>query len=345
MQSFLSFLQHMQARSQDLPARNICFVARESQIRVYDFLSHVLSKQLSKKFLVSSVPEELELSSYDQTSQLGLFATGEMGTAVGSAFWLKDFLVPSDSAGFLTQAQKSAELSRLALVFEKNPNKTYFFEISVKDFEGSKAFFDAVSGCAFVKLPEALSPEEFALCADLMGFSSSISLQDLYTTRLEMPLDHALILFDHASCVSKRTWETFKEYSFGLLSSNSQLRDLSESFWTRNSKRFFAEWKRIGEEYPESFWVAYWSTQLFLAYFYIERAQHVAKITPGGAEHGLSPTFTWKNGWKKYSKEYCEQLHSKLYEIDLELKNGSDGAVFEYFFNRHFLADKVASRL
>lgn len=337
MQSFLWFLQQVDTRSQDLYSRHICFVAREVQLRLHDFLSHVLGKSANKKLLVSSLSEELELARYDQTAQLGLFAPDDGHPSSGSLAWLQDFLVPAESVGFLTQAQKSAELSKLASVFEKNPNKTYFFEISAKDFEGSKAFFEELGTCVFVKLPEALSPEEFSACASLMGFSSSIPLQELYSTRLEMPLDHALILFDHASCVSKRTWDMFKDYSFALLSSNSQLRDLSESFWTRNSKRFFNEWRRIGPEYPESFWVAYWSSQFFLAYFYIDRAQQVTKITPAGVEHGLSPTFTWKNGWKKYSKAYCEQLHSKLYEIDFELKNGSDGVVLEYLFNQHFL--------
>ena len=317
---------------------------REPQLSLYDFVSQVLEKKAGQKLVATSIPDELEASAYDQTSQLGLFSTGEIQTT-GHMTWLQDFLVPAESAGFLTQAQKTAECSKLAAVLGKNPNKAYFFEVSVKDFEGAKAFFDELSTCVFVKLPEALTLDEFAKCADLIGFSSSIPLQDLFAMRLEMPLDHALVLFEHASCVSKRTWDAFKEYSFGLLASNSQLRDLSESFWVRNSKRFFTEWRRIGPEYPEAFWVAYWSTQLWLAYLYIQRAQQVAKITPAGAEHGLSPSFTWKNGWKKYSREYCEQLHSQLYEIDLELKNGSDGEVLEYFFNRHFLADKAASRL
>lgn len=341
-QSFLWFLQQLEAQKSSFS--RVCFVVREPQVRLFDFISTVLEIKADQKSSLSSVPDELEASTYDQTSQLGLFSVGEAQTSV-QIIWLQDFIVPAESANFLTQAQKTAECAKLATLFEKNPNKTYFFEISVKDYEGLKTFFDGLSSCVFIKLPEALTLDEFAKCADLLGFSSSISLEDLFSLRLEMPLDQALVLFEHAPCVSRRTWDAFKDYSFGLLSSNSQLRDLSESFWVRNTKRFFTEWRRVGPEYPEAFWVAYWSTQLWLAYFYIQKARQVAKITPAGAEHGLSPSFTWKNGWKKYSQEYCEQLHSRLYEIDLELKNGSGGEVLEYFFNQHFLGEKAISRV
>lgn len=340
MRTFLWFLQQCEAASAGFLQHSVCFVMKEPQSRLCDFLSHILSKKFSKKLERSSIVEELEALRYDQTAQMGLFGAPEVADiSVQQPCWLDGVLVPGESASFLTQAQKNTQLAQLSDILTKSLNKTYFFEMSFKDFDGSKAFFEDHPQVISVKIPDILSFEDFSLCAQLWVFSSAIPLQELFGLRLEMQLDHAFVLFDHASSVSRRTWEAFKEYAFGLLSSSSQLRDLSESFWTRNSKRFFNEWRRVGPEYPETFWVAYWSTQLWLAYFYIDRAHHVDKITPTGQEHGLSPWFTWKSGWKKYSKAYCEALHARLYEIDLELKNGSDGQVLEYLFNQHFLGN------
>jgi hypothetical protein len=150
-------------------------------------------------------------------------------------------------------------------------------------------------------------------------------------------LDDSLIFIEHGACVGRKGLDSFASYSKNLLTSNVQMRDLSEFFWTKDAKKFFQAWSSLSAEYPEQFWVSYWSNQFFLAYFFIERASSGVKVTPVGQEHALSPNFTWKQGWKKYSKSDCVELHNRLYEVDCELKNGSSETALEMFFSGHFL--------
>ncbi len=166
---------------------------------------------------------------------------------------------------------------------------------------------------------------------------ATCSDEALYDLRPHLSLDDSLIFIEHGACVSRKGWDFFGQYSENLLSQTVQMRDLSELFWTKDAKKFFSAWSRVSLDYPEQFWISYWSNQFFMAYFFIERASAGTKVTPVGPEHALAPSFTWKMGWKKYSSQQIVILHNRLYEVDCELKNGSDETALEMFFSGHFL--------
>ena len=306
---------------------------REPQALLGDFVRRVMLKNGQLHLVCSDLAQELQTLAYDTTAQLGLFG----GTAILQAkknCWLSDLFATET---YLTAQQKIALLKKVRDLIEKNAASRYFFEVDARDVEAHKTLLNEIENLHLIKISDSISFEEFAAMAEFFERSASVSLQEAYGLRPSMSFDHAIIILEHVSCVSRRTFGSFERYLFGLLPSSVQLRDLSEAFWTRNSKKFFVDWARMADEYPEGFWVSYWSTQLFTAFFFIDRSLREGKVTPMGAEHGLSPTFTWKLGWKKYSKAYCEQLHSVLFEIDFELKNGSSPEALEYFFNKHFL--------
>ena len=340
MQAFDLFLTQILRKEKEVLGKNICFVYQQNEpVRLQEFICGLFRTHFSQKIGSTTLIYERENPNYDLPDQLSVFVAPEAAVVRTAVLWLQDFLLArSDEVGFLTLSQKQAafiQLKELLLATKQH----YFFETSAKDAQLLQEFFDTSDVILFVKVPEKLSFDVFSLCAKAVGFSSSISLEDIFGLSFEMSLDSALILFDHVACVSRRTWEISKGYLFGLLSEVNELRDLSEAFWTRNQKRFFVEWNKVSADYPESFWVSYWSNQVFLAYFYIDRASSAQKITPQGQEHSLSPTFTWKNGWKKYSKSYCFTLHKILFEIDSELKKGSTESILEYFLTTHFLGN------
>lgn len=330
MQSFLQFLQ---IRSDLASAGSFCFVTRESQALLGDFIRRVILKSGQGNVVCSDLAQEIQTLAYDTTAQLGLFA-GDAVLQAKKNCWLSDLFATET---YLTSQQKMTLLKKLRDLIEKNATSRYFFELDARDVETHKALLNEIENVHLIKISDSISFEEFAAMADFFERSASVSLQEAYGLRPSMSLDHAIIILEHISCVSRRTFGSFERYLFGLFPSSVQLRDLSEAFWTRNSKKFFTDWERMADEYPDGFWVSYWSTQLFTAFFFIDRSLREGKVTPVGAEHGLSPTFTWKLGWKKYSKAYCVELHDRLYEVDCELKNGSDQTALENFFSGHFL--------
>jgi hypothetical protein len=341
MQAFDSFLAQILRKEKEVLGKNICFVYQQSEpVRLQEFICVLYRIHFFQKIAPTTLTYEGESPNYDLPDQLSVFVAPEAALVHTAASWLQDFsLARSDEVGFLTLSQKQAlfiQLKELLL----STTKHYFFEASAKDAQLLQESLGASVQVLFIKVPEQLSIEVFSLCAQAVGFSSSIPLEEIFTLSFQMSLDSALILFDHVACLSRRTWESSKGYLFGLLSDVNELRDLSEAFWTRNQKRFFLEWNKISADYSENFWISYWSNQVFLAYFYIDRASSGQKITPQGQEHSLSPTFTWKNGWKKYSKSYCFILHKILFEVDSELKKGSAESILEYFLTTHFLGNR-----
>jgi hypothetical protein len=337
MQSFSQFFSNFLNTGFDLPRTHTFFVfAQHEQHRVLPFVSDLFFKNDGVRVATGLVQEQLKVQSDQALDQLSIFAVQTEEKKEALCVWLDDFLVAPESS-FLTATQKQAFFQKFQQLCER---KTLFLgSLSQKDADLFTSFIaDEGIQVDFVKVPERMSFEDFSLCAALMDFSSNIELHDIFSLSFELSFDHALILLDHVSCMSKKTWEKSKDYLFALVSDAGELRELSEFFWTRNAKRFFAEWGRVQSEYPEGFWTSYWSNQFFLAYFYIDRAENSVKATPQGTEHALAPSFTWKNGWKKYSKSYCFSLHKHLFELDFELKNGSELSAFEGFFAAHFLA-------
>ncbi|MBM3894118.1 hypothetical protein FJ366_00745 [Candidatus Dependentiae bacterium] len=334
MKSFAAFFSEIINKREDMWNTHVFFVYQHMHsVRLQPFIATILKKRYSLRILNALTAEELKREDNENREQLSLFGSSEV-LLRPDIVWLVDFLSSPDGS-FLNQAQKQAFFKQFYSLL--GSSVVYCASLSQKDADLLKSFLgERAHEVEFVKIPDRLSYDDFLLCACLADFSSTIELREVYSLFFELSLDQALVLFDHVGCMSKKTWEKSKDYLFSLAFEGGELRDISEFFWTKNAKRFFAEWSRLASEYSDVFWTSYWSNQLFLAYFYIDRASENPKTTPQGQEHSLAPYFTWKNGWKKYTKTYCVQLHQKLFELDCELKNGSESSAFEFFFNAHF---------
>lgn len=315
--------------------RLVCFVVKEQQFLISDFMRRVVAFE-SGKFRYSDLEEEASSTKYDSCDQQCLFGDVEQASADVTVCWLQDFPQNPEST-FLSPTQRHAKINELSAISAKNTASLYFFSLSQREFDANPGVLEGL-GALCVKIPEALDYELFSACAYFFELPATCDCRGLYNLRPNLSLDDSLIFIEHGACVSRKGWDFFAEYSENLLASTVQMRDLSEFFWTKDATKFFSAWSKIAQEYPEQFWISYWSNQFFLAYFFIERASSGVKVTPVGQEHALSPNFTWKQGWKRYTKQQCAALHNRLYEVDCELKNGSDEMALQFFFSTHFLS-------
>lgn len=313
--------------------RVVCFVSKELQALLPDFMRRVVAFE-GGAFRYSTLEQEATASKYDSYDQQGLFSEELVSSAVAPC-WLQDYPQNAE-AQFLTPTQRQTKFVELHALAAKNTAAIYFFALTQREYDANPQALESLGVCV-VRVPEVLDFELFSACTYFFQLPSTCSAEDLYDVRSGLSLDDSLILIEHGACVSKRGMGQFAGYSENLLSPNVQIRDLSEFFWSKDAKKFFMAWSRILGDYPEQFWISYWSTQFFLAYFFLERTALNPKTSPVGQEHALAPWFTWKAGWKKYTKQQVVALHNRLYEVDCELKNGSAVNALDVFFSAHFL--------
>ncbi|MFA5074577.1 MAG: hypothetical protein WC436_00575 [Candidatus Babeliales bacterium] len=111
---------------------------------------------------------------------------------------------------------------------------------------------------------------------------------------------------------------------------------LSDYFFTRNSKGFFSVWEKIYQDYSEMFWVAFWSEQIWKAYYVIKFLKQNNFVLAKSMSYRLPFNFI-KKDWKNFSLTELQYLHQLLYNIDFAFKNGSTFCLFDLFYFNHFI--------
>lgn len=111
--------------------------------------------------------------------------------------------------------------------------------------------------------------------------------------------------------------------------------ELSESFFSMNKKKFFMLWSFLEKDYPPIFWLAFWSEQIWRAYYvclYLEKKDFVAAKK---MSFKLPRNFTTQS-WKNFSRVHLQFLYKNLYNIDFCLKKGSSFYSLDLMYLSHF---------
>ncbi len=120
-----------------------------------------------------------------------------------------------------------------------------------------------------------------------------------------------------------------------LLMPEKSLFVLSGFLLARNGQQFFRAWAAIADDYPEIFWIAYWSDVLWRAYYFASRmkAGNIAEAKQIG---NRLPFSFLQRDWKTADTAQLKNAVVALYEIDRDLKNGAENgyAALESVFMR-----------
>jgi hypothetical protein len=190
-----------------------------------------------------------------------------------------------------------------------------------------------------IELPDTI---DAALYKELFNFFyPSISLNPqfviaLFSLHKLLTLDDACKVMAYQTVVGRQVSPFFEQWVSKLIVSETSLFTLSESFFSRNPKKFFKLWKGCKETYPVEFWVAYWSEQLCQAVQYVQRARQFGVVEARKGFNRLPFTFI-NSDYKKYSQLSLSQAHDALYALDYSLKNGGSDSGLELWYHR-FLA-------
>lgn len=133
----------------------------------------------------------------------------------------------------------------------------------------------------------------------------------------------------------------FEEFDQAWLSklvlTDHSLFELSKHFLFRDRLAFYKSWICVSEAYSEQFWVAFWSEQLFRAYWFVIYQKKGDFKLAKQVSFRLPFDFI-KTGWRYIDPMILKESHDFLYQVDFQLKNGGSDLWLELFLNRFFAA-------
>lgn len=164
-------------------------------------------------------------------------------------------------------------------------------------------------------------------------------LQHLFKQVAYRPLDQVIIIFQYIGLISTPHIRFFIDHWINqLMSSEYSLFMLSSYFFAQQAKVFFSGWNTIAYEYPDQFWITYWSDQLFRAFLFVHFAKR--RKFSLAKKYALRLPFSFiKKDWQHYHATELCAAHDFLYSIDYYLKNGGGPYALDLFYTKFLNRD------
>lgn len=161
----------------------------------------------------------------------------------------------------------------------------------------------------------------------------------IFSMKKEYSLDQLCLLKEYAGLLGNNMGQFFQDWMEKLIVSDVSLFYLSQLFFEKNGAEFFIQWHKIRTLYPDQFWTAFFSEQIFKAYFYV---QYKGQVPQDQKQLTFGVPFSFlKHDWKMYSHKELQAAHQKIYEIDLSLKRNGSAYQLDTFCMSFFNGDFV----
>lgn len=212
----------------------------------------------------------------------------------------------------------------------KGPHWICSFVPSTSKYISSKA--------CVVNLPGEVDFPTFKILADFMCPSldeRKIKVAQQLFAAKAYSLDDACMLINYLELMSTKVATESVSYLNKLFGNDENLYYLSEAFFSRDEKKFFAAWQLQAAAYPDIFWITYWSEQIWRAYNTIGYLKTKNFAQAKKASFRLPYSFLNKF-WQKTSQQEMAAAYDFLYTVDYKLKTGSTFCNLELFFTSYF---------
>lgn len=187
-----------------------------------------------------------------------------------------------------------------------------------------------------IELPEKVDREVYA---ELFSFFyptiafDKAFMQHAFLHQEMLTLDDAYRIMGYQVVVGRNGKEFFESWYAKLVISEASLFTLSQYLLQKNPRLFLRQWKACKDEFPQEFWIAYWSEQMWQA------AQYVSIARSSGADEAKRGTyrlpFTFLNtDWRRYTPQALAAAHNGLYELDYSNKNGGGEYALDLWLHR-----------
>ncbi|MBN1549088.1 hypothetical protein JW872_00300 [Candidatus Babeliales bacterium] len=148
-------------------------------------------------------------------------------------------------------------------------------------------------------------------------------------------LDQACIMMQYQAVVGSKSSDFFEQWLEKILIPDHSLFRLSEYFFGKNKQQFLAMWQDVSHEFPDQFWIAFWSEQLWRASCYVFLQQQKNNADAKKIAHRLPFSFINKD-WRRHTYEHLKDAHAQLVDADFQLKYGGTSAQLDRFYLEFF---------
>jgi hypothetical protein len=160
-----------------------------------------------------------------------------------------------------------------------------------------------------------------------------VFVTNLFKYHTTIPLDTACMLMAYQIVLGKKTDTFFAQWLTTVFTPKKSLFTLSQYLFAQQPKDFFLYWTDCKADYPDEFWIAFWSEHILQACLFIARAEKHGIIE--AKRKALSLPFSFINkDWRRYTRLFLVNAHQSLYTLDYTLKNGRGYHGLELWYHK-----------
>ncbi|MBY0353073.1 hypothetical protein K2W90_01795 [Candidatus Babeliales bacterium] len=243
---------------------------------------------------------------------------------INSFYWF------GDSINTLPEKTKKNLIEFFCLY--RGPNSISFFV----DLETNISTYP----CTLIAIPSTIDYTDLQLLLSFYGKNipekKMALLKKIFARTPSLPLDTCCNILNMLDLVSVQLLDQLFTYLEKSLETQPAFAQLSEYFFSGNASAFFSVWSKVSQEYPEIFWLSYWSEQVWRAYHTKKFLQKNDFVQAKKMGYRLPYSFM-NRYWKNFKLQDLSELHEQLYTIDYALKTGSTFCLLDQFYLNHFL--------
>jgi hypothetical protein len=234
------------------------------------------------------------------------------------------------------------------LAEEKETKSTQEFFASLYQYQGPHtiAFFvtkppkATTKNIVIITLPTELTPPQadslVRLLAPNLDAKKKLFLKKACSSPSSLDLDTCCMLINYLELTGSKRLEDYEAFLLSIIGSTPSLSLLAEYFFARNTKSFFSVWSIIGKEYPDIFWIMFWSEQLWKAHHVIGYLTNKNFVAAKRMSFRLPYSFMNRDWQKTHTKELA-RAYEFLYHMDYALKTGSTFCALDLFYLNYFI--------
>jgi hypothetical protein len=178
-----------------------------------------------------------------------------------------------------------------------------------------------------VTIPQLLDKPLCKKIVDFFGYQFTERMRyfvdELLAKRPAISLDMFCVCIAYAMVAGKKVDTLLYEWLDELAPREESLFTLSQHFFAKDSRAFFALWMTLKDVYSPQFWISFWSEQIWRAAFFIQLQKNNQIAEAKKTAFKLPFSFIQRH-WRSYhSILELQKAHDALYRVDYALKNGA----------------------
>lgn len=318
-----SFLQLMHSPEMWKQRKNYCFVSNSYPIAWFNMFfvmlnkNNVLPRSTYQRIFVHAAEKNALYATFNQ-SFLGQF----------SFFWLGDISEEKDSKSL-------TELTEFLFSYQGPHSIAYFVNNSSK-------LLPKQSASNIIHLPIEVTAAQFTEYTQLFNITldskKTAYIKKIFAANPSISLDQSCMLIHYLELIASKYLDDYAPFLSTIVGNSPSLSLLSELFFAKNIQLFLTVWEKTRNDYPEVFWVIFWSEQIWKAHHVIKYLNNKDFVAAKRMSYRLPYTFINRD-WQKTNPISLVNAYEFLYQIDYAIKTGSTFCSLDLFYMNYFTGE------